>query len=109
MAEVRGSIPLGSTSKASASAGAFSVSPPRRGVLRLVGVVAVVVGAVGGLAAWQLSGSTHPAAKPPAIGPQDAAAALPRAKPAAKPPPAPAAKARPVYAVLNAARGRSWV
>jgi hypothetical protein len=80
----------------------------RRGVMRLLGVISVV-GAVAGLAAWQLGGSPRTAAKPPAIGAEDAAAALPRAKPQAKPTPAPVAKARPVYAVLNAARGRSWI
>jgi helix-turn-helix protein/uncharacterized protein DUF4115 len=80
----------------------------RRGVMRLLGVVAVV-GAVAGLAAWQLGGSTQTAAKPPAIGAQDAAAALPRTKPQAKPTPAPVVQARPVYAVFNASRGRSWV
>jgi hypothetical protein len=81
----------------------------RRGVLRLFAVVAIVFGAVAGLAAWQLGGSTRTAAKTPAMGAQDAAAAaLPRAKPAAKPTPTPAVKA-PVYAVLNASRGRSWL
>jgi hypothetical protein len=78
----------------------------RRGVMRLLGVISVV-GAVAGLAAWQLGGSPHTTAQPPAIGAQDAAAALPRAKAPAKA--APVVKARPLYAVLNASRGRSWV
>jgi cytoskeletal protein RodZ len=81
----------------------------RRGVLRLLGVVAIVFGAVAGLAAWQLGGTTHTAAKAPAMGAADAAAAVPRAEPAASPTPAPVVRPHPVFAVLNAARGRSWI
>jgi hypothetical protein len=83
----------------------------RSGVLRLLGVLAVVTAAVAALAAWQLGG-TERTAKAPSVGPTEAsAAALPKAKPkpAAKPAPVRVAKAVPAVAVLSAARGRSWV
>jgi cytoskeletal protein RodZ len=85
----------------------------RTGVLRLLGVVAVVLAAVAGLAAWQLSGTTS-TAKAPSLGAADATAAVQPAampKPAVKPAPAPApeAKPKPAVAVLSAARGRTWL
>jgi hypothetical protein len=81
----------------------------RRSAVRLGALTVVVAGAVAGLAAWQLGGGTHSAAKAPSVGAEDAAAAVPREKPAPQPAASPVAKSRPVYAVFSAARGRSWV
>jgi Helix-turn-helix domain/RodZ C-terminal domain len=78
----------------------------RRGLLRMVGLTAVVVGTVAGLAAWQLGGGTHTVAQAPAIGAEDAAAAP---KPAVEPTPAATPKPRAIFAVVRAPRGRSWI
>jgi hypothetical protein len=85
----------------------------RTGVLRMLGVIAVVLATVAGLAAWQLSGTTK-TTNTASLGAGDATAApLPRArpKPVAKPTPKPAVATRPkpAVAVLSAARGRTWL
>jgi Helix-turn-helix domain/RodZ C-terminal domain len=78
----------------------------RRGLLRLLALTAVVVGTVAGLAAWQLGGGSHHVAQAPAIGAGDAAAAP---KPAVEPTAGATPKPRPVFAVVRAQGGRSWI
>jgi cytoskeleton protein RodZ len=88
-----------------------SLAPPRRpssGVLRALVGVLVVGAAVAGLAAWRLGGSStpnHPARAP--VAPTAAHADAAKAKTHA--PPAAAVAAKPVSAVIRAARGRSWL
>jgi cytoskeleton protein RodZ len=85
-----------------------TLAPPRShrgGLLRLIGLSALVVGTVAGLAAWQLGGGKHPVAKAPSLGLEAAAAAPTRA---ATPKPT-AAKRRPSVAVVRAERGPSWI
>ncbi|MGH2973087.1 MAG: helix-turn-helix domain-containing protein [Gaiellaceae bacterium] len=85
-----------------------------RGILVALAAIVVVGGAVAGLAAWRLTGSSAPAkSAPPASGAGSVAAAV--LPPAAtittmpKPTQHPAVSTRPVLTSITASRGRCWL
>src|SRR5262249_152515 len=80
----------------------------RSNAFRLLSLLAVV-GAGAALAAWQFGGGANTPPRVSAIGPQAAAAAAPKVKPKTHPAPTQIDRPHAVFAVVDAARGRSWV
>jgi cytoskeleton protein RodZ len=86
---------------------AVPVAAPRRvggGVVRTAAAVLALVGVAGGLAAWQLGGSSSTTPPLPTQPATTSAPAVTRATPVT-----PALRRRPAFALISAARGRCWL